>query len=168
MFDDPSNRTCARKVSVVISSVWDMSVALASAPVLASPIDPLCVRLDAMLSELADAVAVCAGLRDVGEVSDAERIDRISRLEQLKAAAGALQAAESVRFAQSQVAHHQRRPTLPPAHRHHHHPHRPQLHHQRTPTALDDRVRLSAFSWRGHLASEIMNEGQRGCPRGRT
>jgi Domain of unknown function (DUF222) len=66
--------------------------------------DPLCARLDAMLSELANAVAVCAELRDVGEVSDAERIDRIARLERLKAAAAGLQAAESVRFAQSQVA----------------------------------------------------------------
>src|SRR5215211_1068313 len=66
--------------------------------------DPLCARLDAMLSELADAVAVCAELRDVGEVSDGERIDRIARLEKLKAAAAGLQAAESVRFAQSQVA----------------------------------------------------------------
>ena len=66
--------------------------------------DPLGARLDAMLSELADAVAVCAELRDVGEVSDGERIDRIARLERLKAAAAGLQAAESVRFAQSQVA----------------------------------------------------------------
>ena len=56
-----------------------------------------------MLSELAAAVAACADLRDVGVVSDGERIDRIARLEKLKAAAGALQAAESVRFAQSQV-----------------------------------------------------------------
>jgi hypothetical protein len=32
---------------------------------------------------------------------------------------------------------HQRRPTLPPPHRHHHHPHRPHLHQQRTPTALE-------------------------------
>src|SRR5829696_138618 len=66
--------------------------------------NPLCARLDAMLSELADAVAVCTELRDVGEVSDRERIDRIARLESLKAAAAGLQAAESVRFAQSQVA----------------------------------------------------------------
>ena len=48
-------------------------------------------------------VQACADLRDVGEVSDADRIDRIARLERLKAAASALQAAESVRFAQSQV-----------------------------------------------------------------
>jgi hypothetical protein len=81
-----------------------MSVALVSAPEVASPVDPLCARLDAMLSELAEAVMACAGLRDVGEVSDGERIDRIARLERLKAAAAGLQAAESVRFAQSQVA----------------------------------------------------------------
>src|ERR671913_2238964 len=65
--------------------------------------DPLCAQLDGMLSELAAAVAACADLRDVGVVSDGERIDRIARLEKLKAAAAALQAAESVRFAQSQV-----------------------------------------------------------------
>ena len=70
----------------------------------ASLVDPLCVRLDGMLAELAEAVAGCAGLRNVGELSDAARIERIARLEQLKAAAAALQAAESVRFAQSQVA----------------------------------------------------------------
>jgi hypothetical protein len=81
-----------------------MSVALASAPVMASPMDPLCVRLDGMLAELAEAVAGRADLRDVGELNDAARIERISRLEQLKAAAAALQAAESVRFAQAQVA----------------------------------------------------------------
>jgi hypothetical protein len=57
-----------------------------------------------MLVELAEAVAGCADLRDVGELSDAARIERIARLEQLKAAAAALQAAESVRFAQSQVS----------------------------------------------------------------
>ena len=56
-----------------------------------------------MLSELAEAVAACVELRDLGEASDAVRVDRIARLEQLKAAAAALLAAESVRFAQSQV-----------------------------------------------------------------
>jgi hypothetical protein len=35
---------------------------------------------------------------------DASRIDRIARLEKLRAATAALQVAESVRFAQSQVA----------------------------------------------------------------
>src|SRR5215212_5284816 len=91
-------------MSVVIGSVWGMSVGLASAPVMASPVDPLSVRLEGMLAELAEAVAGCVDAQDVGEVSDAARIERISRLEQLKGAAAALQAAESVRFAQSQLA----------------------------------------------------------------
>src|SRR5215208_5096279 len=80
-----------------------MSVGVASVPEIASPVDSLCVRLDGMLLELAEAVAGCVELRDVRGVTDRERIDRIARLEQLKAAAAALQAAESVRFAQSQV-----------------------------------------------------------------
>src|SRR5215210_6357461 len=78
-----------------------MSVGVASVPEIAVPVDPLRDRLDGMLSVLAEAVAGCADLRNVGGVSDAARIDRITQLEQLKAAA--LQAAESVRFAQSQV-----------------------------------------------------------------
>src|SRR5215210_4705016 len=78
-----------------------MSVALALMH--AEPADPLSARVDVMLAELADGVSACADLRDAGEVSDADRIDRIARLEKLKAAASALQAAESVRFAQSQV-----------------------------------------------------------------
>ena len=73
-------------------------------PEIALPVDSLCDRLDGMLVELAEAVAGCVELRDVRGVTDRERIDRIARLEQLKAAAAALQAAESVRFAQSQVA----------------------------------------------------------------
>ena len=60
--------------------------------------DGLVGRLDEMLVELADAVA------DSSPASDADRIDRIARLEKLRAATAALQAAESVRFAQSQVA----------------------------------------------------------------
>ena len=60
--------------------------------------DALVGRLDEMLAELADAVA------DSSPASDADRIDRIARLEKLRAATAALQAAESVRFAQSQVA----------------------------------------------------------------
>ena len=60
--------------------------------------DGLVVRLDEVLAELAGAVA------DNHPVSDAARIDRIARLEKLRAATAALQAAESVRFAQSQVA----------------------------------------------------------------
>jgi hypothetical protein len=55
-------------------------------------------RLDGVLAELAAAVADCT------PVADADRIDRIARLEQLRAATAALQVAESVRFAQSQVA----------------------------------------------------------------
>src|SRR5215204_39082 len=81
-----------------------MSVGVASVPEIALPVDSLCDRLDGMLLELAEAVAGCVELRDVGGVSDGARIDRIARLEQLKAAAAALQASESVRFAQSQVA----------------------------------------------------------------
>jgi hypothetical protein len=60
--------------------------------------DVLVGRLDEMLAELAAAVA------DSTPASDADRIDRIARLEKLRAATAALQAAESVRFAQSQVA----------------------------------------------------------------
>ena len=51
-----------------------------------------------MLAELAGAVT------DGSPTSDAARIDRIARLEKLRAVTAALQAAESVRFAQSQVA----------------------------------------------------------------
>jgi hypothetical protein len=60
--------------------------------------DAVLVRLDEMLDELAAIVA------DSTPVSDAARIDRIARLEKLRAVTAALQAAESVRFAQSQVA----------------------------------------------------------------
>jgi len=80
-----------------------MSVALVSGDRQDRLVDPLCARLDGMLAELAAGVAGCAERRDVGGVSDAQRIDRIARLEQLKAAVAALQAAESVRFAESQV-----------------------------------------------------------------
>jgi hypothetical protein len=79
-----------------------MSVAVSPAPELA-PADPLTGWLDDMLAGLADGVAACTYLQ-AGEVSEAIRIDRIGRLEQIKSAAAALQAAESVRFAQSQVA----------------------------------------------------------------
>ena len=54
--------------------------------------------LDEILQELAGAVL------DSSLVSDAARIDRIARLEKLRAVTAALQAAESVRFAQSQAA----------------------------------------------------------------
>jgi hypothetical protein len=64
--------------------------------------DPVTIRLDEILDELLDElVAVVA---DTTPVRDAARIDRIARLEKLRAATAALQTAESVRFAQSQVA----------------------------------------------------------------
>ena len=59
--------------------------------------DGLVALLDEMLADLAEAVA------DNIPTSDADRIDRIARLEKLRAVTAALQAAESVRFAQSQV-----------------------------------------------------------------
>jgi hypothetical protein len=60
--------------------------------------DPLTVHLDEILDSFAATVA------DTTAVGDASRIDRIARLEKLRAATAALQVAESVRFAQSQVA----------------------------------------------------------------
>ena len=60
--------------------------------------DGLVARLDEILAELVEAVA------DNRPTSDADRIDRISRLEKLRAVTAALQDAESVRFAQSQVS----------------------------------------------------------------
>lgn len=60
--------------------------------------DSVVARLDEILQELAGAVL------DSSLVSDAARIDRIARLEKLRAVTAALQAAESVRFAQSQAA----------------------------------------------------------------
>jgi Domain of unknown function (DUF222) len=64
-------------------------------------IDPQAGWLDDVLDGLAEGVAECAG--DGPVVSDAARVDRIARLEKIKSAAAALQMAESVRFAQSQV-----------------------------------------------------------------
>ena len=60
--------------------------------------DSLVRRLDEILEEFATAVG------DGSAISDGVRIDRIARLEKLRAVTAALQAAESVRFAQSQVA----------------------------------------------------------------
>jgi hypothetical protein len=54
--------------------------------------------LDEILEEFATAVG------DGSAISDGVRIDRIARLEKLRAVTAALQAPESVRFAQSQVA----------------------------------------------------------------
>lgn len=65
--------------------------------------DPQTAWLDDVLACLAEGVAGCA---DRSVVSDAARVDRIARLEHIKAAAAALQMAESVRFAQSQVEQH--------------------------------------------------------------
>ena len=63
-----------------------------------STADPFSLRLDEILQELAAVVG------DSSPVSDAHRIDRLARLEKLRAVTAAVQAAESVRFAQSQVA----------------------------------------------------------------
>jgi hypothetical protein len=65
--------------------------------------DPLVCRIDAMLAELRAAVASCGARTDFNDVADADRIDRLARLERLRGATAALQVAESVRFAQSQV-----------------------------------------------------------------
>ena len=62
------------------------------------PIDPLTGRLADILDMLAGAVV------DDNETTDAVRIDRLALLERLQAVTAALQAAESVKFAQSQVA----------------------------------------------------------------
>jgi hypothetical protein len=79
-----------------------VTVAVAPEALVDSVIDPLTSWLDDVLSSLAAGVADCASA-EPGGASDAARIDRIARLEKIKAAAAALQAAESVRFAQSQV-----------------------------------------------------------------
>ena len=77
-----------------------MAVALAPEPV-PDLVDPQTDWLDGVLAGLAEGVSDCQGSADAA--SDAVRIDRIARLEKVKAAAAALQAAESVRFAQSQA-----------------------------------------------------------------
>jgi hypothetical protein len=59
--------------------------------------DPLVVRVEGWMGELAGAAG------DEQEVSDAARIDRIAALERLRSTVAAAQAAECVRFAQSQV-----------------------------------------------------------------
>jgi hypothetical protein len=61
------------------------------------PADVVTVRLTEILEELAGVV------NDTAPVPDASRIDRLALLEKLQAATAAVQAAESVRFAQSQV-----------------------------------------------------------------
>ena len=58
-----------------------------------------------MLGYLAEVLASLGGLvPGGGTVTDAVRIDRIAMLEQIKGAVAAVQAAETVKFAQSQVA----------------------------------------------------------------
>jgi len=74
-----------------VLALWDLEAETSSG-------DPLVRRLDEILEEFATAVG------DGSAISDGVRIDRIARLEKLRAVTAALQAAESVRFAQSQVA----------------------------------------------------------------
>ena len=62
-------------------------------------VDPQTEWLDDVLGGLAQGVVACATRGNAAEVPGAVRIDRIARLEKIKAAAAALQAAESVRFA---------------------------------------------------------------------
>jgi hypothetical protein len=62
------------------------------------PVDPLLGRLDQILVELAAIVA------DDSPTADSVRIDRIACLEKIRAVTAAAQAAESVKFAQSQVS----------------------------------------------------------------
>jgi len=59
------------------------------------PADIMMARLDGILDDFASAVA------DASTVSHAVRIDRIARSEKLRAVNAAVQAAESIRFAQS-------------------------------------------------------------------
>jgi hypothetical protein len=80
-----------------------MAIALVPEPSTDLVIDPGTRWLDEVLAGLAQGVAECASRTHAGEVLDAVRIDRIARLERIKAAAAALQMAESVSFAQSQV-----------------------------------------------------------------
>ena len=77
---------------------------MVSAPAADLVIDPQTDWFDDVLARLAAGVAECASSADSGEVPDAVRVDRMARLEKIKAAAGALQMAEAVRFAQSQTA----------------------------------------------------------------
>ena len=85
-------------LSVVVRSVLDMSVRPEDQVTEPPQIDPLTGRLADILDMLAGAVV------DDNETTDAVRIDRLALLERLQAVTAALQAAESVKFAQSQVA----------------------------------------------------------------
>jgi hypothetical protein len=91
------SNTCAF-LSVAVRSVGGMSELGDHEAAEPPAADAVTVRLDQILEELAAIVA------DTSAVSDTARIDRIARLVKLRAATAALQAAESVRFAQSQVS----------------------------------------------------------------
>jgi hypothetical protein len=85
-------------LSLSVRNVPGMSVRQEDEISVPLPIDPLTGRPTDILDELAAAVL------DEEETTDAVRIDRLALLEKLRAVTGALQAAESVKFAQSQVA----------------------------------------------------------------
>ena len=84
-------------MSVVFRNVSGMSQLRDHEEAEPLPADVVTVRLTEILEELAGVV------NDTGPVPDASRIDRLALLEKLQAATAAVQAAESVRFAQSQV-----------------------------------------------------------------
>jgi hypothetical protein len=83
-------------LSAAVRSVSGMSE-LQDHEAIGSAADAVTARLDEILEESAAVDA------DSTPVADAARIDRIARLERLRAVTAALQVAESVRFAQSQV-----------------------------------------------------------------
>jgi hypothetical protein len=92
-----SYRTFVRFLSVGLRNVSGMSTLPEDEVVEPSSADAVVARLEEILDELASVI------RDDSRVADATRIDRIARLEKLRAVTAAVQAAESVRFAQSQV-----------------------------------------------------------------
>ncbi len=94
--DTAIERLCV--LSVGVGNVCGMSVRQEDEVIEPPPVDPLTGRLADILDELAAAVV------DDKVTPDAVRIDRIALLERLRAVTAALQAAESVKFAQSQVA----------------------------------------------------------------
>jgi Domain of unknown function (DUF222) len=94
-------RTFVRIVSEGCRSVRFVAVAVVEADPETDPVsDPVAGELSRFLGWLGDRVAAC---RAGEQADDAVRIDRIGLLEQLTAAIAAVQVAESVRFAQSQV-----------------------------------------------------------------
>jgi hypothetical protein len=90
-------------VSVLVRNVQGVAIPLVHEPASDPVIDPQTEWLDDVLGCLAEGVAACTSRGNADDVPDAVRIDRIARLEKIKATAAALQAAESVRFAQSQT-----------------------------------------------------------------